>query len=124
MYNDIVTTIGRGNGAMLVLPDLSAVCDTIYHDNLFCILEKYVGICGNALKLIMSYFSNHTQHVQVDDVLSDFANIICGPLQGSGLGPLKLCLYLLPMSTTLKYHKMGYHVYADDTQLYILFKCK
>ena len=55
MYNDIVTTIGRGNGAMLVLLDLSAAFDTIDHDNLFCILEKYVGICGNALKLIKSY---------------------------------------------------------------------
>ena len=52
VYNDIVTTIGRGNGAMLVLLDLSAAFDTIDHDNLFCILEKYVGICGNALKLI------------------------------------------------------------------------
>ena len=52
VYNDIVTTIGRGNGAMLVLLDLSAALDTIDHDNLFCILEKYVGICGNALKLI------------------------------------------------------------------------
>ena len=58
VYNDIVTTIGRGNGAMLVLLDLSAAFDTIDHDNLFCILEKYVGICGNALKLIKSYFSN------------------------------------------------------------------
>ena len=52
LYNDIVTTIGRGNGAMLVLLDLSAAFDTIDHDNLFCILEKYVGICVNALKLI------------------------------------------------------------------------
>ena len=43
-----------GNGAMLVLLDLSAAVDTINHDNLFCILEKYVGICGNALKLIKS----------------------------------------------------------------------
>ena len=56
VYNDIVTTIGRGNGAILVLRDLSAVFDTIDHDNLFCILEKYVGIYGNALKLIKSYF--------------------------------------------------------------------
>ena len=52
VYNDIVTTIG----AMLVLLDLSAAFDTIDHDNLFRILEKYVGIYGNALKLIKSYF--------------------------------------------------------------------
>ena len=41
---------------------------TIEHDNLFCILEKYVGICGNTLKLIKSYFSNRTQRVQIDNV--------------------------------------------------------
>ena len=40
VYNDIVTTIGRGNGAILVLLDLSAAFDTIDHDNLFCILEN------------------------------------------------------------------------------------
>ena len=121
VYNDIVTTIGRGNGAMLVLLDLLAAFDTIDHDNLFCILEKYVGICGNALKLIKSYFSNCTQRVEIDDVLSDFANIICGVPLGS---VLKFCLYLLPMSVILKYHKIGYHVYDDDTQLYISVKCK
>ena len=124
VYNDIVTTIGRGNGAMLVLLDLSAAFDTIDHDNLLCILEKYVGICGNALKLIKSYFSNRTQRVQIDNVLSDFANIICGVPQGSVLGPLKFCLYLLPLSAILRYHNIGYHVYADDTQLYVSFKCK
>ena len=57
-------------------------------------------------------------------MLSDFANIISSVTQGSVLGPLKLCLYLFPMSAILKYHKIVYHVYADDPQLYIPFKCK
>ena len=74
VYNDIITTIGRGNGTMLVLLDLSAAFDTIDHDNLF---------------------SNPTKRVQIDNILSDFATIICGVPQGSVLGPLKFCLYYL-----------------------------
>ena len=105
MYNDIVTTIGRGNGAMLVLFDLYSVFDTIDHDYVLCILEKYIGIHGNDL----------------NPILSDFANIICDVPQGSVLGPLKVC-YLLPLSSILKYHKIGYHIYAKDIQFYISFK--
>ena len=60
-YNDIVITIGKGNGSFLVLIDLSAAFDTIDHDNLFMILEKFVGISGSALQLIKSYFSDRTQ---------------------------------------------------------------
>ena len=36
----------------------------------------------------------------------------------------KLCLYVLHLSAILKYHKIGYHVYANDIQLYISFKCR
>ena len=74
MYNDIVTTIGRGNGAMLVLLDLSVAFNTIDHDNLFCILERKLcrNLC-NALKLITSYFSNRTQ---IDKILSDLLFVV------------------------------------------------
>ena len=72
VYNDIVTTIGKGNGSFLVLLDLSATFDTIDHDNLFYILEKYVGIGGSALRLIRSYFSDRTQGVQINGIMSDF----------------------------------------------------
>ena len=30
---------------------------------------------------------------------------------------------MLPLSAILRFHKIGYHVYADDTQIYVPFKC-
>ena len=59
----------------------------------------------------------------IDDVMSGVATLVCGVPQGSILGPLKLCLYLSPLSAILRYHSIDYHIYADDTQLYISFKC-
>ena len=30
---------------------------------------------------------------------------------------------MLPLSAILRFHKIGYQVYADDTQIYVSFKC-
>ena len=112
------TTIGKGNGSNLILLDLSAAFDTIDHEILFEFLEKYVGITGNALQLIKSYFSDRTQRVVIDGILSDFASLVCEVVpQGSVLGPMKFCLYLLPLGVILRKHDNGYHIYADDRQL-------
>ena len=109
VYNEIVTTIGKGNGSGLVLLDLSAAFDTIDHENLFNHLENCVGISGNALKLIKSYFSGRTQRVMIDGILSDVASLICGVPQGSVLGPLKFCLYLLPLAAIFFFLGGGGH---------------
>ena len=108
VYNDIVTTIGKRNGSGLVLLDLSAAFDTIDHENLFNHLEKYVGISGDSLKLIKSYFSVRTQRVMIYGILSDVASLICGVPQGSVLGPLKFCIYLLPLAAILTLSDPGY----------------
>ena len=55
--------------------------------------------------------------------MSGVANLVCGVPQGSVIGPLKCCLHLLPLGTILRYHSIGYHIYTDDAQLYISFKC-
>ena len=55
----------------------------IDHDDLFYILEKYVGIGGSALRII------NTQRVQIDGIMSDFPNLLCGVPQGSVLGTMK-----------------------------------
>ena len=102
VYNDIVITIGKGNGSFLVLLDLSAASDTIDHNNLFMILVRFVGIGGSALQLIKSYFCDHTQKVVIDNILSEFANLVCGVPQGSVLGPMKFCLYFVTPLCHLK----------------------
>ena len=112
--NNIVTIIGKDNGSYLFLLDLSAAFDTIDHDTLFVILEKYVGITGSSLQLLKSYFSDRSHRVLIDDVMSGVANLVCGVAQGSVLGPLKLCLYLLPLGVILRYHSNDYHTYADQ----------
>ena len=44
VFNYIASTIGKGNGNLLVLLDLSAAFDTIDHVILFAILKKYIGL--------------------------------------------------------------------------------
>ena len=123
VYSNIVTTIGKENGSFLVLLDLSATFYTIdMHSNLFDILEKYVGITGDALQFIKSYFSDSSQSTRIESIMSDIVHIICGLSQGSVLGPLKFCIQLLPLGVILRYHGIGYHIFADDIQLYLSFK--
>ena len=67
---------------------------------------EYVMMLGISLYHILV---TGKQQVWIENIMSDLASIICGVPQGSVLGLLKFCLYLLPLCSILKHHNIERH---------------
>jgi hypothetical protein len=124
IQNDLLLAIEKCQITALILLDLSAAFDTIDHDILLTRLTSTFGICGPTLEILTSYLQNRTQFVIVNSLSSETAHLTTGVPQGSVLGPLLFSLYTTPLSHLLDDSSVSFHLYADDTQLYISFTPK
>ena len=119
VQNDILRLIDNRSPVLLILLDLSAAFDTIDHDILLSRLCHKFGFTGNALAWLRSYLTERTQTVLIEGTAGKATSLQFGVPQGSVLGPLLFTLYTTPLADIATRHGVCFHLYADDTQLYI-----
>ena len=61
------------------------------------------------------------QSVKINDSTSPPQPLQFGVPQGSVLGPIVYTMYTRPIGDIIRRHGLSYHIYADDTQIYVFF---
>ena len=117
--NQLRISADNGNVSILITLDLSSAFDTLDHTTLLDILNSFLGISDLALDWFRSYLSNRSQKVLFNNSYSESKILTHGVPQGSVDGPPLFRIYILPLLSLFKKLKLSFHVYADDTQIYL-----
>ncbi len=117
--NDLLIASDSGYFSILILLDLSAAFDTVDHLVLITRLETDFGVSDIALNWFRSYLSDRKQFVSMGGFRSKIGVVQSGVPQGSILGPLLFNIYIFTLGQLLRSLGLKFHLYADDTQIYI-----
>ena len=118
VYSDILGAADEGKLSLLILLDLSAAFDFVDHSILLKRLESTYGFDGPTLEWFKNFLSDRSFNVRCSGTRSDFVDSSVGVPQGSVLGPLLFSLYTGNLERIVLKKKLGFHQYADDTQIH------
>ncbi len=119
VLNYLLIIADSGACGLLVLLDLSAAFDTICHSILMNRLHRWISLSETVLSWFKSYLSQRSQFVYLGTNRSQTVPLCQGVPQGSVLGSVLFSVYMLPLGQIIQKYGLGYHCYADDTQIYI-----
>ena len=72
--------------------------------------------------MFLSYLKERIQSVQAGSTVSREQNLLFGVPQCSVLWRALFTIYTTPLGRIIQRHGLTYHLYADNTQLYMAFK--
>ena len=120
MQNDILKAMDDKSVSILIMLDLSSAFDTVDFNVLLCRLETNFGVTSLPVSWFKSCLSNRRQYIKLSNISSP--NTLQGGVpQGSVFGPILFSKYISPLSKINKKCLLSYNLYADDTQLYVIF---
>ena len=119
VLNDLLISLDNKCTVYLSLLDCSAAFDLVHPQILLHCLQSRLGVTGPALTWFKSYLTNKIQRVAIAGTPSDPQPCTCGVPQGSVLGPILLSIYTTPIGDVGQSHSTKFHLYADNTQLYL-----
>ena len=117
VYSDILGAANDGKLSLLILLNLSAASDLVDHSILLKRLESTYGFDGLTLEWFKNYLSDRSFNVRCSGTKSEFFDSSVGVAQGSVLGPLLFSLCTGDLERIVLKYKLGFHQYADDTQI-------
>lgn len=82
-------------------------------------MSSLLGLSDAALSRFKSYLSNRQHFVSMGDFSSSISEVVSKVPQGSILGPLLFCVYMLPLGYIIHQRGVAFHFYADDSQIYL-----
>jgi hypothetical protein len=114
IVTEVINNYNKDNVTQMTILDIQKAFDRVWVQGLIAKLMK-TKLPINLIKLLLSYLTNRTLQVKVENAISHVKLIKAGVPQGSVLGPKLFTLYIHDIP---KFEKTNLALYADDTAIY------